>query len=153
MFFCLFVFLSLVYFGLPIIRTTLPPAGRERYRFTSLVNIRGNISSRLFVLNQQKGNMPRRTKYVPVFGSQLSDSQSGVSQPGKTTAPTASLTQRGRDRPLARRPNVGLLKVKLPKFRKVQKKPDKPSRKWTIEAISDASVCREEAAPNPHPGG
>lgn len=97
--------------------------------------------------------MPRRTKYVPAFGSQLSDSQSGVSQQEKNTVPTASLTQRQKDRPLTKQANVGLLKVKLPKFRKVEKKRDKSSRKLTIEAIADASVCREEAVPNPHTGG
>lgn len=142
-----------MYFGLPIIRTTLPPAGRERYRFTLLVNIKRTISGGFFVLNQQKGNMPRDTKYVPVFGSQLSDSQSGGSRPERITASTASLNQRRRDRPLTKQANVGLLKIKLPKFRKVEKKPDKSSRNWTIEAIADASVCREEAAPNPHTGG
>lgn len=142
-----------VYFGLPIIRTTLPPAGRERYRSTLPVNIKSTISGRFFVLNQQKGNMPRRIKYVPVVGSRLSDSQSGVSQPDKMTVSTASLTQRRRDRPLTKQANVGLLKIKLPKFRKVEKKPDKSSRKWTIEAVADASVCGEEAALNPHTGG
>lgn len=138
-----------VYFGLHIIRATLPPAGLERYRFTQLVNIKSTISGRFFVLNQQNGNMPRRTKYVPVFGSQLSDGQSGVSQPEKNMVPTASLTRRRR----TKQANTGLLKVKLPKFRKGEKKPDKSSREWTIEAVADASVCREEAAPNPHTGG
>lgn len=141
----------LVYFGRPIIRTTLPPAGQKRYRVTSLVKTKSTISGRFFVVNQKKVNMPGRTKSVPVFGSQLSDSQSGVSQPDKITAPTAVLTQRRRGRPLRKQANVGLLKVKLPKFRKSDKKPDK-SRKCTIEADADASVCREEAAPNPRTG-
>lgn len=95
--------------------------------------------------------MPRRTKYHPVFGSQLGYSQSGVSQPENMTART--VTRRGGDRPLTKDANVGLLKVKLPKFRKVEKKPDKSSRKWTTEAIADASVCREKAAAVPHTGG
>lgn len=109
----------------------------------------------IFAINQLKTNMPLRSKYVTVFGSQSSDSQSGLSQPEKTTVPnpTASLTERRRDRPLTKQVNIGLLKVKLPKFPKGKKQTDKSLRKQTIEAIAYASVCREEAAPNPHTGG
>lgn len=110
-------------------------------------------SGRFFVLNRQKGEkMPRRTKYNSVFASQLSDSQSGVSQPEKMTARTGPLSQRRRDRPQSRQANAGLLKVKLPKFRKVEKKLDRSSRECTTEAVADARVCREAAA-NPHAGG
>lgn len=68
-------------------------------------------------------------------------------------SPTAALTERRRDRPLTKQANIGLLKVKLPKFPKGKKQTDKSLRKQTIEAIAYASVCREEAAPNPHTGG
>lgn len=93
--------------------------------------------------------MPIRSKYVTVFGSQSSDSRKKTTVP----SPTASLTGRRRDRPLTKRANIGLLKVKLPKFPKGKKQTDKSLRKRTIEAIEYASVCREEAAPNPHTGG
>lgn len=107
----------------------------------------------IFVINQQKANMPLKSKYVTVVGSQSSDSQSGLSQPEKTTvpSPTASLTERRRDRPLTKQANIGLLKVKLPQFPKGKKQTDKSLRKQTIEAIAYAS--REETAPNPHTGG
>lgn len=76
------------------------------------VNIKSKIYDRFFVINQQKGNMPLRSKYVPVFGSQSSDSQNGLSQSEKMTVPG----------PTAEQANVGLLKVKLPKFHKGERK-------------------------------
>lgn len=97
--------------------------------------------------------MPGRTKYVPVFSSQLSYSQNGALQPEQTPVPTAPLTQSQRDRPRSKLASTGPLKVKLPKPRKGLKKPDKTARNRTAEPVADTSVCREEAALNVHTGG
>lgn len=91
--------------------------------------------------------MPNRTKYVSVFRSQLSCSQSGTSQPEQTTVPNGSPTQVRRFRPRMKRDSGGLLKVKLPKFRKGKNTEEKTSMKCPTEPVADTSVWREEAAP------
>lgn len=91
--------------------------------------------------------MPSRTKYVPVFSSQLSYSQSGASQPEQTPEPSASSTQSRRYGRRTKRGNIGLLKVQLPKFRKGKNKLEKASGKWRTEPVADTSGYEEEPAP------
>lgn len=138
-------------FGLTIIRTAPPPAGQQCYRLKTLANIEKCLLLDSFYLyiriDLQEGDMPNRTKYVSVFHSQLSYSQSGTSQPKQTTVLNGSPTHIRRFRPRMKRDSVGLLKVKLPKFRKGRNTEEKTSMKWRSEPVADTSVCREEAAP------
>lgn len=138
--------------GLPIIRAATPPAGQQCYRLKTLANVEKCLFCRILFylyiwIYRQEENMPNRTKYVPVFRSQLSCSQSGTSQPERTTVPNGSPTQIRRFRPRTNRDIGRLLKVKLPKFRKGKNTEEKTSMKSPTEPVVDTSVCREEAAP------